>query len=48
MKNVFSGQICQGMPLLSIFFEEFVQFSGTMTEKMDVKTCLLSELEHKQ
>ena len=42
------GHICQGMSYMCIFVEEVVPLLGTMTGKMSVKTCLWSELEHKQ
>ena len=42
------GHICQGIQHMCIFVEEVVPLLGTMTEKMSVKTCLRSELEHKQ
>ena len=40
--------IGRGMQYLCIFNGEVVTLLGAITEKMGVKTCLLSELEHKQ
>ena len=37
-----------GVPYLCIFVGEVVTLLGANTEKMGVKTCLWSELEHKQ
>ena len=40
--------IGSGMPYLYIFVGEVVMLLGAISEKMGVKTCLWSVLEHKQ
>ena len=40
--------IGSGMPYTCIFVEDTVALLGAMADKMGVKTCLWSELEHMQ
>ena len=42
----FCCHIGLGMPYMCIFVREVVTLLGAITEKMGVKTCLWSELEH--
>ena len=45
----FCCHIGWGMPYMCIFVEEVAMLLGAITHgKMGVKTCLRSELEHKQ
>ena len=43
-----SCHIGSGMPYTYIFVEDTVALLGAMADKMGVKTCLWSELEHMQ